>query len=130
MISMMPSSCFYTLGAVSHLVHCCGGFIVTRLLVASTCVLHLSLGIRPQQFPLCMRPICSWKLFGCWIEKCRSLCHLCTLGKFGFQVMVYGSLGWQLLGNCFEELRNFNEELELKFWLFLFWVSFSPRFKR
>jgi hypothetical protein len=48
-------------------------------------------------------------------------------GIFGFQAMVYASLGWQLL---FEEHRTFSEELELKFWLFLFWVSFSSRFKR
>jgi hypothetical protein len=51
-------------------------------------------------------------------------------GIFGFQTMVYGSLRWQLLNNCFEELRNLSEELEFKFWSFLFWVYFSPRFKR
>jgi hypothetical protein len=51
-------------------------------------------------------------------------------GIFGFQIMVYCSLGWQLLGNCFEELRNLNEELEFKFWLSLFWVFFPPWFKR
>ncbi len=111
-----------------ELVHCCGGFTITRLLIASTCVLHLSLGTCFWQFPFCTRPICSWRLFWCWFEKCKSLCHLCTLGNFWLS--NYGSLGWQLISNCFEELRNLNEELELKFWLSLFWVYFSPRFKR
>jgi len=40
------------------------------------------LGIYPWQFHLCTRRICSCRLFWCWIEKCKFLCHLCTLGNF------------------------------------------------
>jgi hypothetical protein len=73
---------------------------------------------------LCTRPICLWKLFWCWPKNVGPYAICARWGIFGFQAMVYGSLRWKLMGNYFEELRNLNEELELKFWLSLFRVFF------
>jgi hypothetical protein len=161
MISMMPSSCSCTLGVISHLVHCYGGFTFTRLSVfrlncdiydAFLLFLHPRSCFPPSSllwwvhyykvvscFNLCSpfvvgnlsstisplhKTICLWKLFWCWLESVGPYAICAHWGIFGFQAMVYGSLRWQLLGNCFEELRNLSKALELKFWLFLFWVFF------
>jgi hypothetical protein len=161
MIFVMPSSCSCTLGAISHLVHYCGGFTFIRLLVFKLNYdLHdaFLLFLHPRScFPLssllwwvhyykvvscfnlcspfvarnlsltislCTRPICLWKLFWCWPKNVGPYAICARWGIFGFQAMVNGSLRWKLMGNYFEELRNLNEELELKFWLSLFRVFF------
>jgi len=80
------------------MVHCNGGFICTRLLVATTCDLHLSCWESIlDNFTFAQDP---YVYVGCFIVDLKNVSPyaICAhWGIFGFQVMVFSSLSnWRV----------------------------------